>query len=1421
MKKTFIFVGILLMLLTGVSSSATSASSINEKDMFYLDPLREYIPGEVESWYVRYQPDQKNELAKVARELGGEVIYDLSIVDTLVINLPSQAIQSLSTNRAIAFYEPVPQHQLLEDGRSQFVTDAPANAPASGRVEIVPWNIDQYQVREIWDQNFDGIVDPGAPTGEGVKFCIIDTGLWREHEDFDWSKITGFSQISGQAWDTDGNGHGTHVAGTANAVQNGIGVVGVAPGGMELHIVKVFNNNGQWTATSNLGAAAQNCRDNGANVLSMSLGGGFSATEEAIFQALYDNDNILNIAAAGNDGNAVRSYPASYDSVISVAAIDRDEVVATFSQYPSTSYDPNNPPANVEWDVVELSGGGVNVLSTWPAPPNTDIPRYEVNTIDSSNDTVNAIEGTANGSAEDLLVDGGLCTSTNGAWNGRIVLCERGSVSFADKVNNVRNSGGLATIIFNNEPGGFDGTCGGGCDQPSIPAVSMSQADGLDLRDNYLNTMVEVVSDDGSNCATCVGGYNAISGTSMATPGVAAAVGFTWAACGGGDNPNVTNKDIRQLLRDTAKDLEGVHGNGGAYGAGWDRMTGWGLVQLKDALDLGAERFGATNCPPVGQIQITPATADICTADDPSFDFAVAIERGDFTGNYDMSADNVPVGAGSSFSPNPILNPDSATTFTLNNLNNATEGSHDVTIIATDASDPDNQSQGLLTINLAHQSPSAPALSTPANGSSSVATIPQFIWDSIAGASSYSIEIATDAGFNNIVDSATGLTDPNYTPDSPLAYATTYYWRVYAVNACGSGAASGAASFTTMAEPSEVTVCVTPNVAIPDSNAAGVNSTLTFNNVGNITDVNLYLRGTHTWVGDLIFTLTHPNGTTSVTAVDRPGIPASTFGCSSENFDLWLDDDGPDGPVEDQCFAPPALRDRPTPNNPLSAFNGLEASGVWTLNVSDNAGGDTGTLQEWCVEIAVSDPIAPPSIEVEPESIAGGQAPDVQTNHPLTITNTGEADLIWTIHEASPASINDNPERILPSSLLNPVTLLADSRITPLANVVSDGGFEGGTPNPDWSEGATNFDTPLCTSAICGTGGGTGPRNGLWWAWFGGMDAAETGFVSQIVTLDSGAAELGFWLEIPAASGTGNDFLEVSLGGDVIFTVTDADQASYATYTYVSVDVSAYAGGTHLLSFDSSIFGGGITSFFVDDVALDSEPVLVGCDTPQDIDWLSVSVSNGTTAANSSSVVDVTFDSTGLDAGDYSAILCIDSNDPAMPRVEVPVALTVFTVQVIELHAGWNIISSHILPDEANMADVMAAIADDVILVKNGIGQFYVPGVFNGIGDWQWGEGYLVEMVNPRTLVMVGEVIPETAPISLGVGWHAITYLPAVPMDAADALASINGSFSLVKNDAGQFYVPGVFNGIGNLMPGQGYLIEMTTEDMLIYPTSD
>lgn len=573
-----------LMLFFGVSQAVilpqTGAKSEKSKSIQVTQAT-----ANRKAFYLRFSAGKKASMLAAVRGLGARVDYQFDRYDTLAISLPEQAVNALSSLPNVKLLEPVPEYKL--------------------QAQLVPWNIDQFQARDVWDADRDGIIDNGAPDGSGVKFCIIDTGFWAAHDDFQGITHSGMSQIPGEAYTEDENGHGTHVAGTANAVNNSIGVVGVMPGGAELIIVKIFGNNGLWSSgNSNLGVAVEYCRDQGANVISMSLGGGFSATEDAIFQNVYDNHNILPIAAAGNDGDnagaEVRSYPASYESVVSVAAVRQSDNVANFSQYPATSHDPLNQPANTEWDVVELSGGGEQVLSTWPGPPagpNGNVPIIQV-TNDGIDYPASQIAETAVGDVTQSLVDGNLCDAgdVDGSWNGSIVLCERGDILFSDKMNNVASIGGLAVVLYNNVAGTLSATCGGNCTSgANIPGVSITQSEGQLLQANGLGLPTRVVVDDGAGCVGCSGGYKTISGTSMATPGVAAGVAWAWDACGG--PASITNKQLRQLLRDSARDLSGTHDfSGQVYGAGWDTHTGFGLVQLKDALDLGNQRFGST-CP--------------------------------------------------------------------------------------------------------------------------------------------------------------------------------------------------------------------------------------------------------------------------------------------------------------------------------------------------------------------------------------------------------------------------------------------------------------------------------------------------------------------------------------------------------------------------------------------------------------------------------------------------------------------------------------------------------------------------------------------------------------------------------------------------------------------------------------------------------
>ncbi|WP_410005864.1 M36 family metallopeptidase [Aequorivita nionensis] len=140
-----------------------------------------------------------------------------------------------------------------------------------------------------------------------------------------------------------------------------------------------------------------------------------------------------------------------------------------------------------------------------------------------------------------------------------------------------------------------------------------------------------------------------------------------------------------------------------------------------------------------------------------------------------------------------------------------------------------------------------------------------------------------------------------------------------------------------------------PGTAIPDNNPTGVTVTMNVTENVSITDLDVNLNISHTWVGDLIVTIKSPAGTTA-TIVDRPGRTTTGAGCSGNDILATLDDEAAT-PVENVCAASvPTINGSFTPNNPLSIFDGESTLGLWELTVSDNAGADTGTINSWGID---------------------------------------------------------------------------------------------------------------------------------------------------------------------------------------------------------------------------------------------------------------------------------------------------------------------------------------------------------------------------------------------------------------------------------------------------------------------------------------
>lgn len=205
-------------------------------------------------------------------------------------------------------------------------------------------------------------------TGRGIKLAVLDTGLDFDHPDFAGRPVYGECFVAGEA-PRDGNGHGTHCAGTAAGpvARDAHPRYGVAPEA-HLHVLKVLGDSGGGTEGGVI-AGMQRALDLGCEVLSMSLGRAvdlgdpYDPIYERVGQVALDTGSLI-IAAAGNDSLRHRgrvrpvNAPANAPSILAVGAIDDRGRIAYFS----------NGGLNGDGGEVNLCAPGVDIDSSAPMP---------------------------------------------------------------------------------------------------------------------------------------------------------------------------------------------------------------------------------------------------------------------------------------------------------------------------------------------------------------------------------------------------------------------------------------------------------------------------------------------------------------------------------------------------------------------------------------------------------------------------------------------------------------------------------------------------------------------------------------------------------------------------------------------------------------------------------------------------------------------------------------------------------------------------------------------------------------------------------------------------------------------------------------------------------------------------------------------
>jgi subtilisin family serine protease len=376
-----------------------------------------------------------------------------------------------------------------------------------------------------------------------VVVAVVDTGVDYGHPDLASNIWINPGEIPGNGIDDDGNGyvddwhgydfagdntsypvpdsdpsdsgsHGTHVSGTIAAIgNNGIGVIGVEPHTRILALKA--SDDGRTVpdsaAVEAIGYAAM-MKAAGVNVVAIncSFGGtGYSVAQaDAIADAV--SRGIVVVAAAGNESADVEvtpSYPACYadPGILSVAATDAADALASFSNYGASS--------------VDLAAPGANVLSTVPtnvaatiAHVQTAAAQYTAATLEFS--------GTTTGITA-VLYDCGLgyTTSFPAEVQGNVALIQRGDIYFSAKVANAMAAGAVAAVVYNHSTGLYNGTL----QSPGnwIPAVALSLEDGEAIK-AALGSAVTVVN----RLDPAQQSYSFFDGTSMATPHVSGAIAF-------------------------------------------------------------------------------------------------------------------------------------------------------------------------------------------------------------------------------------------------------------------------------------------------------------------------------------------------------------------------------------------------------------------------------------------------------------------------------------------------------------------------------------------------------------------------------------------------------------------------------------------------------------------------------------------------------------------------------------------------------------------------------------------------------------------------------------------------------------------------------------------------------------------------------
>lgn len=271
--------------------------------------------------------DEKADKAELAKEYGGKLQrnYSSAINGFSASGLTSDEAKKLSTDPAVA--------KVVQN--KKFTISATQDDPPS-------WGLDRIDQADTAGDKKYTYPDGG---GEGVTAYVIDTGVRVSHEDFGGRAVSGFDAIDNDDDADDGNGHGTHVAGTIAGAAHGVAKKA------KIVAVRVLDDGGSGTTEQVVAGIDWVTKNHqGPSVANMSLGGGVDeALDEAVRKAIASGVTF-GIAAGNESSDASQSSPARVQEAVTVAASTDADAQADFSNYGS---------------VVDIYAPGQDITSSW------------------------------------------------------------------------------------------------------------------------------------------------------------------------------------------------------------------------------------------------------------------------------------------------------------------------------------------------------------------------------------------------------------------------------------------------------------------------------------------------------------------------------------------------------------------------------------------------------------------------------------------------------------------------------------------------------------------------------------------------------------------------------------------------------------------------------------------------------------------------------------------------------------------------------------------------------------------------------------------------------------------------------------------------------------------------------------------------